>query len=166
MTAAYGNHGNDSRKKRQNQGSYRYPSDYRRSRVSDGRNGDDEKKDLLQKEANERLMNSLVYESLSRELDRVTAGVGRTIGELFKAVSLAAVRLPKMKLKSDLIDVTVDGNSITVHIDGLFEEKELESRNACDDWPREYHSHSSDRGYEEEDWYSDDEEEERLYDGD
>ncbi len=165
MTAAYGNERKGSRQMRQNQGSYRYPSDYRRSRVSDSRTGDDEKKEQLQKEANERLMNSLVFENLSQELDRVTADVGRTIGELFKAVSLAAVRLPKMKLKSDLIDVTVDGNSITVHIDGLFEAKKHEDRYTCYDWPREYHSHSSDRGYEEEDWYLDDEEE-RLYDGD
>ena len=60
----------------------------------------------------------------SKNVDKDLAGIGLIIAELFKTVSLAAVRFPNLELHSDLIDVVVDENTILVRIVGLSGDKE------------------------------------------
>lgn len=101
-----------------------------------------------------------------KEVDQAAIGVGLIIADLFKTVALAAAHLPNLELHSDLIDVVVDEDSILVRIVGMSDDEE--------DVPAHYHSkagkhrcfHShKEGGFDEDDWYSeDDEEEERLHD--
>ena len=98
-----------------------------------------------------------------KEVDKAAVGIGLIIADLFETVSLAAAHLPNLDLHSDLIDVVVDEDSILVRIVGLGETK----GRSCDDGLCEYHSHrTKDRGFEEDDWYPEDydDEEERVYD--
>jgi len=108
-----------------------------------------------------------VFMEACKEVDQASVGIGLIIADLFKTVALAAAHLPDLELHTELIDVVVNDDSILVRIVGLSDDEE--------DVPTHYHSkagkhgcfHShKDCGFDEEDWYPEDydEEEERLYD--
>lgn len=118
--------------------------------------------------AGEKTADELLTEELSKGIDLEGMGIGLVIADLFKTVSLAALRLPSMELYSDMICVVVDDDSITVSITGLNPESDADhSRKhgkvcchgrGCDD-----------PGYEEDGrdpQDEDDEEEGLIYDGD
>lgn len=118
--------------------------------------------------AEEKTADELLTEELSKGIDLEGMGIGLVIADLFKTVSLAALRLPSMELYSDMICVVVDDDSITVSITGLNPESDAgRSRKhgkvcccGCHDDP----------GYEEDEYDpstdDDDEEEGMIYDGD
>jgi hypothetical protein len=108
--------------------------------------------------------NDVSIEELSHGIDMEAAGIGLAIADLFKAVTLAAVRLPNMEMYSDLISVVVDDDSITVSVTGL----SCKGSNKHSGKTRAGRCHCcDDPGYEEDSYnpYKDDEEE-RVYDGD
>ena len=105
-------------------------------------------------------------EELSHAIDMEAAGIGLAIADLFKAVTLAAVQLPNMEMYSDLISVVVDDDSLTVSVTGLG----CKGSHKRSDKSRASGCHccaEPDPGYEEDSCnpYEDDEEE-RVYDGD
>ena len=104
-------------------------------------------------------------EELSHAIDTEAAGIGLAIADLFKAVTLAAVQLPNMEMYSDLISVVVDDDSITVSVNGLGCKSNKHSGKV-----RAGQCHccgETDPGYEEDSFNPyEDEEEERVYDGD
>ena len=129
--------------------------------------GDDGHGDCQRNEgkAGKKTPDELLTEKLSEAIDLEGMGIGLVIADLFKTVSLAAVRLPSMELYSDMICVIVDDDSITVSINGL--NPETDASNSPKHGKVCCRCGCEDPGYEEDGHnpYEDDEEE-RVYDGD
>lgn len=131
--------------------------------------GDEQKANTKDRnETVEKTDDELLTEELSKGIDLEGMGIGLVIADLFKTVSLAALRLPSMELYSDMICVVVDDDSITVSITGLNPESDADHSgkhgNVCC-----HGCGCDDPGYEEDDrdpHDEDDEEEGLIYDGD
>lgn len=142
--------------------SHRYSHDHGHGHGEDERNTSRRN----DSKAAENIADDLLTEELSQKIDIEAAGIGLIIADLFKTVSLAAAHLPNMELYSDMINVVVDDDSITVSIMGLNPEQETnhgDSREkvCC------HGCCANDPGYEEDDNnLYDDDEEGLIYDGD
>lgn len=131
--------------------------------------GDDGHGDCQRNEgkAGKKTPDELLTEKLSEAIDLEGMAIGLVIADLFKTVSLAAVRLPNMELYSDMISVIVDDDSITVSITGL--NPESDANHSPKHGKVRCHGCNDDPGYEEEDYdpnTDDDDEEGLIYDGD
>lgn len=56
---------------------------------------------------------------LSEGVDRDAMKIGLTISDVFQTVSLAAIHLPEMELRTEHMVLTFDGDAISVKISGL-----------------------------------------------